>query len=222
MASKKKAVKKYPVVRDPRTGKFVSGSPAAVRKLAKEVARDYRAAVKERNQWAKKRRAGAKLPTTLKRYTKAYRQAAQKVARLEKKVVVAQQMVPTPRAPRLPRVIEIGLNYGAAKGATSDVNINVRISRTDGRGVSENDAKRALFAIASDERDIADDLRITGVEWQRPSKATERRAPTWRSGEPDDVWSFQSIFAHVLFGGKGKAHADYSDFRFGHVKEDEL
>ena len=221
MASRKKGTKaQYPVQRDPRTGRFVSGSPSSLRKLAKLIKREYDQAVRERNQWAKKRRRGAKLPQTLDRYNRQYRQAAKKVAQLEQKVVQAQRLVPPPRQRPGSRVIEVGLNYSAAKGIASDVNINIRVSRTDGRPISIEDAKRALKAIASDEREGAENLRVSGVEWQRPARATERRAPTWRSGDPDDVWSFQAILAHVIFGGR--RGESYDAFRFGEVKEDEL
>ena len=216
MASKKKPAVRRPAARDPRTGKFVKATAANLRRIAKAVARDYRKAVGERNKWARKRHEGAKQPSTLRRYDKAYRAAARRAARLADKAIVAQSQVPVKRT-RLPQVMEVGLDYEAAKGTPSDVNINIRIRRTDGQGISEADAKRAIVAIAQGEAELPDDLEVSAVRWQRPQKVSKRGAAAgWRSGEPEDVFSFSSILAHVVFNENGEG------LRFGHVKADEL
>lgn len=220
MAAKKKSAAKKPAgrpaARDPRTGHFVKATPANLKRIAKAIARDYRKAVGERSKWARKRFEGAKQPATLKRYDKAYRAAAKRAAKLADKAVKAQSQVPVKRV-RLPLVIEVGVDYSAAKGTPSDVNINIRVRRTDGRGISEADAKRAIVAIAQGESELPDDLEISGVSWQRPQKVSRRgNVGHWRHGEPEDVFSFSSILAHIVFNENGEG------LRFGHVKEDEL
>lgn len=218
MAAKKKKrpVVKSSVARDPRTGRFVKATAANLRRIAKAVAADYRKAVSSRNKWARKRHEGAKQPATLKRYDKMYRAEARRAAKLAEKAVKARAQVPVSRV-RLPKVIEVGLDYEAAKGTPSDININIRIRRTDGRGISQSDAKRAIVAIAQGESELPDDLEVSAVRWQRPQKVTRRGAPTgWRHGDPEDVFSFTSILAHVVFNENGEG------LRFGHVKEDEL
>jgi hypothetical protein len=189
--------------------------------MVKAVVREYRGAVKQRTKAAATRRKGAKLPATQKKQDKAYRDAAKKVAKLERSVLSAQSQLPVPRARSLPKVMEIGLTYSAAKGRiASDVNVNIRIRRTDGRGVSEDDAKRALFAIGSGEASLPDDLEVSGVEWQRPQKSGRSGSSSWKQGSEGDVWNFHPIVSSLLF--PSRSGADYGAFRMGHVKEDVL
>jgi hypothetical protein len=225
MAKKKQKVLRLSSgpLRDPRSGKFIKATKANVERIAREVAREYRKAVADRNKWARKRFAGAKQATTLKRIDKAYRTAARKAAKLAPKVAKVQEQVSEAKAMtsrvRLPRVIEFGLNYQASRGIAGDVNINIRVRRADGRGISKDDAWRAIMAIARGERSIPGDLEIAAVEWQRPSRGDTkgRRGGGWRRGDSEDVWSFSSIIAEMVFG-KEKGNG----IRIGEVKEDVL
>lgn len=215
----KKARVKLPSLRDPRTGLFIKRTVAAVRKVAKEIGRAYRKAAAERNKWARARHRGAKRTETLTKYTQKYQRAMRRAASLAPKLARAQQQVSLVEAQssqvRLPRVMEVGVDYSAARGAGHDVNFNIRVARVDGRGVSEADAKRAVTAIAEGEKSLPSDLRITAVEWGRPSRQRSGGIAMKR-GSSEDVWSFADILAEVVINRKGDG------LRIGHVKDDEL
>lgn len=222
MASKRKAraVPKSAVrLRDPLTGKFIAGTYKSVLRVERVVAKLYKKAVRERSKQAFALHRGAKSEKTLERIRGRYRAAAIEAARLSPKLAKAQQQVSAMmahRTPRLPKVVEVGIDYVSPKSVSSSVNINIRFSRVDGRGISDSDVRRGLYAIATGDRALPDDLEISGIEWQRPSRAGMRVGGGWRKGDAEDVWSFSSILGELVIGQNGKG------LRFGAVKADEL
>lgn len=222
MASKKK-VRTASVAgmkfRDPRSGRFIKATVGAVRKVAREIGKMYRKAASDRNKWARARYRGAKRPETLAKYTKQYRKAMKRAADLAPKLARAQQQVSAMESKssriRLPKVMEVGVDYSAVRGSGSDVNFNIRVARTDGGGISESDVMRAVTAIAEGEKSLPPDLRITGVSWGRPSR---QRGENFRirHGSAEDAWSFGDILSEVVINRKGDG------LRVGHIKPDEL
>lgn len=231
MAAKKRkaaAPRRVPAARDPRTGRFTKGTATNLRKIAGEISRELRKAKSTRKKFAGKLRSGAKSPKKLKDWEKQYRDAWKKESKLGKKLVDVKEKIPV-RRQRLPQEIEIGIDYSADKKRTSDVNVNFRVSRKDGQGVSREDAERAILAVAYGEAGFPSDLVVKSVQWQSPWKATERRDASWRRGEGGDLFSFENIFKTVVFPGFRSGAAPVLDdftfiehFRMGDVKDDEL
>jgi ATPase subunit of ABC transporter with duplicated ATPase domains len=211
-------------VYDPRDGKLIARSTSAVQKLVADVRRDYKKAEAARNRAARKRFGGAKKIETQRKYNADYQKSAKQAARLAKKLEKAELQArrvkvsvaeARPRAPKLPRVLEIGISYSAAKGIASDVNFNIRVRRKDGLGVTDEDADRALLAIAyGNANDMPDDLKVSAVDWARPSKVGRGGMYEKRDRDGDNAFSFSSIVATMIAGNL--------PFRVGEVKPDRI
>lgn len=211
-------------VYDPRDGKLIARSKSAVEKLVKSIRADFKRAESARNRASKRRYRGAKKIETQQKHNAEYRRAAKQAARLAQKLEKAELQARRvkvavadvrPRAPKLPRVIEIGVSYSAAKGVASDVNFNIRVRRKDGLGVTDDDANRALLAIAyGNESDLPDDLKVSAVDWARPSKIGRGGMYEKRDRDGDNAFSFSSIVATIL--------AEELPFRIGEVKPDRI
>lgn len=230
MAAKKKRASakkpKPPVLRDPLTGKFVRGGVGVAKRLEAKVVKAYRKAQRDRNRAARKRFGGAKKVETQRKQNRVYREAAKKAARLSEKLDKAtkqrskaeSERALRPKArKKAVRVIEVGINYTASKGPASDVNFNIRITRTDGGGVSISDARRALDALATgNENEMPDDLNVTAVDWASPSRVSGKTGQMREkhNQKPDNVFSFSSIISTVL--------AENIPLRIGEVKEDRI
>lgn len=81
---------------------------------------------------------------------------------------------------------EIGVDYDAASGAGSDVDVNIRLRRTDGRQFGFAEATRALSALRHNiSLGMADPTptgyQLADISWHNPNRA----AKTWRHG---DAW----------------------------------
>lgn len=227
MASRKKSTSKIKsprkqalrgALRDPLTGKFVSKSVSVAKSLLSAVKREFRKAQSARTKAARKRFGGAKLPETRKRNDRAYAKAARSAARLAKKLDAAERQLSAVRAEHaervapLPKEIEIGISYDAKKGPTSDVNFNIRVSRVDGRGVTEADARRALEAIATgNAAEMPSDLEVSGTDWTSPG--SKRRSTRWGM-DGDNAFAFSDIVATAI--------AKRLPLRIGEVKADRI
>jgi len=211
-------------VYDPRDGKLIKRTASAVQKVVGEIRREYKKAESARNRAARKRFGGAKKIETQRKYNTDYQKSAKQAARLAKKLEKAESQArrvkvsvadTRPRTPKLPRVIEIGVSYSAAKGIASDVNFNIRVRRTDGLGVTDDDANRALLAIAyGNANDLPDDLEVSAVDWARPSKIGRGGMYEKRDRDGDNAFSFSSIVATML--------TENLPFRVGDVKPDRI
>lgn len=209
---------KHPPLRDPLTGQFVKYSLANARRIEASVRKAYRAAQSARAKAARKRFGGAKTPKKQREQNRAYYAAAKRAAKLSMKLDQAtkQRSATEAKRRRLPRVIEVGITYKARKGPASDVNFNIRISRTDGGGVTESDARRALDALATgNPNEMPRDLRVSAVDWASPSRVDRRgQARTRRDMPSDNVFSFASIISTVI--------ANRDALRIGEVKADRI
>lgn len=83
---------------------------------------------------------------------------------------------------------EIGLDYEATGGDASNVNINIRLRRSDGGIFSMKEASAALGILRDNiNRGMADPApsgyEIAGIDWQSP----ERSSRGWRHGEWDNI-----------------------------------
>lgn len=111
----------------------------------------------------------------------------------------ARQAAPRPAerlpAPPMPDELEdyaseweIGLDYEATGGDASNVNVNIRLRRTDGRDFSMTEAQAALGILRDNiNRGLSDPspsgYEIAGIDWQQP----ERSSRGWRHGDWDQL-----------------------------------
>ena len=220
-SSKQRAIaEKIGRVYDPRTGHLIPRTAKAVERVASAVLKEYRRAVAKRNKAARQRYGGAKKPETQRRYDRQYRDAARAVAKFARKLDVAQDQLRRTRVAVtrrvLPKVLEIGLSYSAAKGIASDVNFNIRVRKTDGSGLTVEDARRAMRAIAAgDEGGMPDDLEVSAVDWSRPSRVSRGgTAAAKRNRDGANAFAFANILAVAM--------DEQLPIRIGEVKDDRI
>lgn len=91
---------------------------------------------------------------------------------------------------------EIGIDYEAANGPTHDVDVNIRLRRSDGSAFSYGEATRAMAALRVNIGLGKDDpapmgYEIAGINWRSPGRASRG----WRHGD----WSSRGGLADVLY-----------------------
>lgn len=101
--------------------------------------------------------------------------------------------------------IEIGADYRAAKGRTSDVSFNARLFRKDGRPITESDARSAMYTFTDTGR-MPSDIGCRSVTW------SGWKGTRTRTGRLSDLENFRAILMTV---------GDYG-LRVGLVKPDRL
>lgn len=202
---------------DPRTGYVIKQSKQAAKELVADITKEYRGAQRARDVAARRAYRGAKTPAKQKEIRDAFRSASRKAQRLGEKLAKAETQLRNTIAvvdePKLPKVVEIGVSYEASKGASSNVNFNIRLSRARG-GIAQGDIDAALSALASgNPNELPSGIKVSGVNWARPSKF-KKGSMYEKDGRPDDAWSFSSIIATCL--------AEEIPLRIGDVKPDRV
>lgn len=88
---------------------------------------------------------------------------------------------------------EVGCEYSSWRGQ-SDVDVNIRVARTDGAPMPESEARQVFRQLRATGGEPPDGYRIAGVRWRNPKGASS----AWRErGDPYDnlanLWS--AVFA---------------------------
>lgn len=89
---------------------------------------------------------------------------------------------------------EIGVEYFAAGGRASNVDINIRIRREDGGMMRASEARDVMAAMMTRFNRGEDDptprgYYVAGVDWKRPGKASRG----WKHGDADDLENFKNV-----------------------------
>ena len=89
---------------------------------------------------------------------------------------------------------EVGVDYESDGGAGSNVDINIRLRRTDGRQFGFAEATRAMSALRQNVSLGRSDpappgYEIAGIAWQNP----DRSSRGWRRGEWDDLGGLLNV-----------------------------
>jgi hypothetical protein len=93
---------------------------------------------------------------------------------------------------------EIGVDYDAAAGRGSDVDINIRLSRVDGMLFSSTEAAQALAEFRTrvqngDRNPIPPGYRMAAINWRRPRGGTGGWRPRGGSGTQGDLAMFNAV-----------------------------
>lgn len=232
MPKKKPAPKRAPTVkapplRDPWTGRFVPNTKKEADRIAKRAAKELRAARVERSRNFRRAQAGAKRPETRQRYADAYQDASARadaaMLKAEKAKKELEKVAAVKRAAaraKAPAQWEFGVAYVASRrDRGSDVNFNIRLRRVDRKGITKEEAVRAIERIAEDgAASIEDEYVVYGVEWSRARGRTERGQSRWsndvRRGSAGDVDNFKPILMETIFERNGEG------LRMGAVREE--
>lgn len=91
---------------------------------------------------------------------------------------------------------ELGVEYLSASGPGSNVDINVRVRRTDGRPMGFNEAANVLSSFRANlargaDNPVPSGYKFAGINWRSPNKGSRR----WKSGGKRDLETFSTLLS---------------------------
>lgn len=126
---------------------------------------------------------------------------------------VAQRARPAVKKPRASEW-ELGFKYRTPRGhnrRSSDVDVNLRIRRVDGRAFDVDQARKVMDHVRRTQ-ETPDGFMVAGVDWKRPYAARG-----WRHGNVNDMDSFWAPM-YSRDRDTGAWDIQPKDFRFGAVQ----